>query len=638
MSKIPEDLDLSVRQATLDPGLLDGLLEEVVPLIMHLPLEKVLLYREWLEPLQDTLGKGSEEYTYLIVLVGILIYRETRYAEAIEVLTKLQCERGDDLPLALNVSINAVIGASYRSLGEVESALQYLQRNVPYDQYDRDDHQCWYSVSLYHIAEMYGELQNFEEKLCKHKKGLEFSKRSQNKEFYFRSLNGIGRAYQELKNYDRALNYYLKVEEECDLAGGIPFKARNLHDLGALYADLNRVGKSLAYFEQALSLRNEHGLIDASTTTLIEMGRILISEGKIAKAVALLKEALAQAEESGVKRKEYRICRLLSEAFEKERQDHLALQYYKKYHLLKDEIDNVNQTRVENQRIREMNTILEQQKELIEKQNLELEEAFKELSSVNENLLRSNDALQERTDQLNTALEANTEILGITAHDLKNPLVGVIGLAEMVLNDCNDSPQTALESIWDNVPQLKEEAERMLFIIHELLDKHQQGGQPSLKIERVLLNDIVATVIRRNSKQAQVKGIQLNYNTKSTIIVDVDELSIQRVLDNYVSNAIKYSPPEANVWIEMGPYVNLERRGKVIVSVRDEGPGLTREDKERVFGKMKRLSAKPTAGEHSSGLGLYIVKSLVEAHQGEVGVDSEYGEGATFWFILPETQ
>ena len=75
--------------------------------------------------------------------------------------------------------------------------------------------------------------------------------------------------------------------------------------------------------------------------------------------------------------------------------------------------------------------------------------------------------------------------------------------------------------------------------------------------------------------------------------------------------------------------------GDALLQVLDEGPGLTEEDLGKVFGKMQRLSAKPTAGEHSTGLGLYIVKQLVEEHGGEVGVNSVSGQGATFWFKLP---
>ena len=279
--------------------------------------------------------------------------------------------------------------------------------------------------------------------------------------------------------------------------------------------------------------------------------------------------------------------------------------------------------------------INEQTKEINAK-NVSLSVAYEEAQVINDSLIETNRMLENSMDQLRDALEANKEILGITAHDLKNPLGGIIGLAEMVIHDFEHGVQSTYESAVDNIPMLKDEAERMLKIIKELLDKHREGGELSLNKEKALLGDVVSAVIRWNQKQATSKEIQLHYHAEEVVVVDIDVMAIQRVLDNYVSNAIKYSPSQTSVWINIERINAAEYEGsRVMVSVRDEGPGLTAEDKQHVFGKMQRLSAKPTAGEHSTGLGLYIVKQLVEAHRGHVGVESEEGKGAIFWFTLP---
>ena len=114
----------------------------------------------------------------------------------------------------------------------------------------------------------------------------------------------------------------------------------------------------------------------------------------------------------------------------------------------------------------------------------------------------------------------------------------------------------------------------------------------------------------------------------------VDETRIREAFDNLVSNAIKFSPAhtEVNVVIEQKQLADKKR---FVFKVVDQGPGLTEEDKAHVFGIYQRLSARPTAGEISTGLGLSIVKQMVELHQGRVWVESEAGQGATFAIELP---
>ncbi len=254
------------------------------------------------------------------------------------------------------------------------------------------------------------------------------------------------------------------------------------------------------------------------------------------------------------------------------------------------------------------------------------------LSWINNQLTGANIALERRTAELRRALEENKEILGITAHDLKNPLGGIIGLANIILEDLKGLPEEeAIAQCEENTALIKETAEEMLRSVQNLLDRHRLGLPARLNKEVADLEMIAELVVKWNRQPASKKNIQLSIASPGhgvSVLMDVS--AIQRVIDNLISNAVKYSPGGTKICIEVEL---LERRARVCV--RDEGPGLTDEDKKRVFGKMARLSARPTGGEHSTGLGLFIVKKLVEEHGGRVGVRSEYGQGATFWFELP---
>ena len=255
----------------------------------------------------------------------------------------------------------------------------------------------------------------------------------------------------------------------------------------------------------------------------------------------------------------------------------------------------------------------------------------KELRKKNQALLIVNKALNDRSEELREALEENKEILGITAHDLKNPLSGIIGMAEIILYDAQSmEPKAYREESVINTRMMKDQAEMMLQIIKDLLDKYRSGTQEDLRFERTNLSDLVESVLPWNSRRANEKNIRIHFERGEGFEADVDVSAIQRAIDNLVSNAVKYNYPGGNV------YVGLQRNGERIrFTVRDEGQGLTEEDKKKVFGKLQRLSARPTGGEYSTGLGLYIVKQLIEHHKGRVGVESKFGEGATFWFELP---
>jgi signal transduction histidine kinase len=126
--------------------------------------------------------------------------------------------------------------------------------------------------------------------------------------------------------------------------------------------------------------------------------------------------------------------------------------------------------------------------------------------------------------------------------------------------------------------------------------------------------------------------------------VHADASASLQILDNLVSNAVKYSPPGKRVVVRItndelrisNVHSSLHTSG-VCIAVQDEGPGLSDEDKTKLFGKFARLSARPTAGEHSTGLGLSIVKRLAEAMNGNIHCKSTLGEGATFILVLPQS-
>lgn len=239
----------------------------------------------------------------------------------------------------------------------------------------------------------------------------------------------------------------------------------------------------------------------------------------------------------------------------------------------------------------------------------------------------------ERTNlDLKAALEQNHEFIGIAAHDLRNPLTSLVGFSELLIDNLDKSSENDYRSkARDVLPIIHRAASTMHGVIQDMLDSQLvEAGARKLKLVDTDLVEITRHVINLNSAAARRKGIAINFNPQGTFRVTVDARGMQRVLDNLISNSIKYSEPSTAVQVSL-----MRVGGAIRISVTDEGPGLTLDDKEKVFGKLQRLSAKPTGGENSTGLGLYIVRSIVERHSGRVGVESEPGEGAEFWIEIP---
>lgn len=246
--------------------------------------------------------------------------------------------------------------------------------------------------------------------------------------------------------------------------------------------------------------------------------------------------------------------------------------------------------------------------------------------------------VRERTAQIqaqNTELIAlnaeKNEFLGIAAHDMKNPLGGIRNLAEMLLYNPDDLDEAQKREF---LVQIVSSSERMFELVTNLLDVNaieQHGVTLTLvTLDAVPIVRMIADVYRT---RARAKGITLHCNTPSEALLRADEIAIQQVLENIISNAVKYSPHGKNVVVSVAP-----TEATIRISVQDEGPGLSDDDKSKLFGKFARLSARPTGGEHSTGLGLSIVKKMVEAMNGKVWCESELGQGATFVVELPRAE
>jgi two-component system sensor histidine kinase/response regulator len=177
-----------------------------------------------------------------------------------------------------------------------------------------------------------------------------------------------------------------------------------------------------------------------------------------------------------------------------------------------------------------------------------------------------------------------------------------------------------------------EASDQMFSFVKEFLANAAADRGLTLSTESVSLQEAASATVQRYTEAALRKSIRINEDYPPDVpLVEADRGALDQVIDNLVSNAVKFSQPETSVWLSIGPAAE----GFLEFRVKDEGPGCDDQDLAQMFTRYRRLSARPTAGEPSTGLGLSIAKRHVDAMKGTLHCESAAGQGATFVLRLP---
>jgi signal transduction histidine kinase len=225
--------------------------------------------------------------------------------------------------------------------------------------------------------------------------------------------------------------------------------------------------------------------------------------------------------------------------------------------------------------------------------------------------------------------EEKNYFLGVASHDLRNPLGNIITLASFVKNNSNANLDEENKNYIDVIIST---GRQMLDLLHSLLDVTKiESGTMNLQLKNMLISDVILQSINENKISADRKGISLEFSISDNIPISTfDPLQIQQVLNNLISNAIKYSHNNTNIEIN-----TALQNSKIIVTVKDQGQGIPKHEQSGVFVPFNKTSVKGTNGEKSTGLGLTIAKKVIESHGGEIWLRSEVGTGTSFCFSLP---
>lgn len=458
-------------------------------------------------------------------------------------------------------------------------------------------------------------------------------------------MNGVGESFRREGKYDSAMMYY-------DSAA-VHFKAIH-HTKGIILLRNNRglVFKQQKNYIAALdSLASAQAAAKAEnfTAVYLEAGhaiaQIYLEQGELALAKEKALAALEDARVAESLNDQLECAKVLFEVAIKEEDYKTAITYQALAFEKETEIGN----EAAMARYSSINNELEMQEQKVEINQLQNDRrvrklwqlllvvllglvfvVFVVLATAYRRNRRSSLLLAQQNEQLADLNREKDSLVNIVAHDLKSPLSKVKALSAMIgmAGPLTEKQQQALNLIGKVV----DDGERL---IQDLLDISQaEAVGLDLHYEEGEANALISDWMAPHRENATRKHILLEFHALQHPIPLRSELNyLSRIFDNLLSNALKYTPAERKVEV-----TSAVIGGKLHLSVRDEGPGISPEDQQKMFKKFQRLTARPTGGESSTGLGLSIIKTLSQRLHGDILVDSKLGEGSKFTLVVPLDQ
>lgn len=264
-------------------------------------------------------------------------------------------------------------------------------------------------------------------------------------------------------------------------------------------------------------------------------------------------------------------------------------------------------------RLRRVNMKLEN---IILQRTKELELQKNEIEAKNKTLEQNNKDLYELNKEKNYLLE-------IVSHDLRSPVNQIKGMVSLF----KLTAQNLTEEQKETTVNIYKATERLTTMITNILNVSSiESKKVDLHTEKINLSELVPTITNTFRTDANAKKINLTIHIESNpIYSSIDKNYFTQIIENLISNAIKFSKYNKNIKVELS-----EINNKAIIKIKDEGPGISEADQKKLFGRFQKLSARPTAGEQSLGLGLSIVKKYVVAMNGNIYCNSVVGVGTTF--------
>lgn len=507
------------------------------------------------------------------------------------------------------------------------------------------------------IAEVYANLGDFEKAKEYISKGINISKESHQLRALMNSYEMLGTLYLEMDSLPQAKKAFQESIRLNDELKDKRYIARNLGHLGTIESKLGNYRQAARYFEEGINTQEDIGDKKFKIRNLQGLSLALLSMGRVTDAFSRNNEALKLAQTLGIPPAIADSYSISSELFAKQGELKKALQFHKKSDSITSIIEKQDRMRYINNleklqlaKVKELENLtlkrdMEQQASVIDRQEKTVAVGIITIvvlaiiTFVIYGLLRKNQKSKQLISQQNASLVSKNEeiesmneqqenLLHLVVHDLRSPLNKIEGLLSILRME-GGLTQTQLDLI-----RLTEEVTKKnkVFISEFLETSQMQYRSRQPKREAMNLVGLLEEIKEEYTPQATKKEITIHYKVN---IPDApaycDRGLLYHIIINLLSNAIKYSPVQSqidfHVWAE---------GSALCILIKDQGQGFSESDKQSLFKKFQRLSAQPIGSESSTGLGLFLTKTLVDSLNGKITLESEERKGSSFLVKLEE--
>lgn len=547
------------------------------------------------------------------------------------------------------------IGSILTNKGDRAGGLRYMTEALKY--FESTNNLAITARILNNIAVNYHTWKDYDLALKYYRKTLRLYERNGDILGKVVVLNNIGEIYKDKGQYDMALKYYNQI-----------FDLAKTNDISNFYLAVGWVGlaetyqkkgndsRAEEYANKALAEFEKSNMPEGQINANLVLSAVMYDNGDYHKARRLAEHCIQLSQKIGIKDLTQKGYLLLSQILEKQRNYREALTSYKQFIQITDSLDKEDETHQLALHRAELD-LSEKESEI---QLLQKDNEIKELQlnkqknqsrtliivvgfllivialslSYNKARRKANLLLQEKNNQILDQHEelvrlnqTKDKFLSIIGHDLRNP----IGAFKDVVSQLADFPEMFTDELRNQIlEELRGEAESTYFLLDNLLlwAKSQQHAI-QFKPEKLKLNMVIKNNQILNSRIAESKGVELKSNINEDIFVFADHNMVDLILRNLISNALKFTPENGQVELDM-----LQVDGFYKIQVKDTGVGIDKDNIPKLFDQNDNVSTYGTNNEKGSGLGLILCKEFVEMNGGEISVDSKKGKGSTFTFSL----